>query len=795
MRALFIKELRSIFCSSSGVFFAVIYLLCCSSMLWLFPGSFNIPQTGYASLASFFGLSPVIFIILIPALTMRCFAEEKRTKTMDILMTRPVWLSNIYFSKFLAISLFILSTLIATTVYIYSLYQLANPVGNIDILSIIISYVSLYCIALTFTAIGLFTSSLSNNQIVALLLSILICFFAFYGINLLTDLFSSGKTQYFISSLGLNYHYNLMQRGVIEINNLVVVISYIIIFYALTIFSIKRSKKKLGKHILILLSFNIVFAFIPNIRFDFTSDQRYTLNDYSKKILAKLKNSNKKIFVNIYLEGELNTGFQHLRSATEELTCDLNKYSGNAFNVKYVNPYSGIENHSEYMPAHRMSGIILNETDGEGKVSPKTIYPYAQLISDSDTLTVSLLKNIPGYTAEENLNTSVENLEFEFIDAINILNQSKPRSIAFIEGHREWKQVYVYDAEELLSKYYTINRGQIGNNTADLNEFDAVIIAGSITQFSETEKYIIDQYIMNGGKILWMIDGAYFSEQDIAIDGYSASIKNNTNLDDMLFSYGVRINPDFVQDNQCTPIVIKTDKDKNAKPSLIPCYYKPVLIPSHDHPITRSIRDVKAEFASSIDIVKSSPDAEKKILLTTSENSHIVKVPEPISYEIDKIQSDPNYFDQSFIPVAVSLEGNFNSAFTNRLIPQDIISETKQSDKSEHTRMVVISSSRIILNELYGQGKETKVVPMGYDINSGEQFGNRDFIVNAVNWLTDSENRMELRVKQQNMHILNKKAVSENRNMYAAINIVVPILFILLMIGAFCVYRKKKYKK
>lgn len=795
MKTLFIKELRSVFCSSSGVFFAAIYLLCCGLMLWFFSGNFNIPQNGYASLASFFRLSPVIFIILIPALTMRYFAEEKRTKTLDILITRPVWLSSIYFSKFLAISLFILSALIATTVYIYSLYQLANPIGNIDIQSIIISYVSLYCIALTFTAIGLFTSSLSSNQIVALLLSLLICFFSFYGFDLLADLFSSGKVQYFISSLGLNYHYNLMQRGVLEINNLVVIISYIIIFYALTIFAIKKSKKKLGKHILILLSFNIVFAFIPNIRFDFTSDKRYTLNNYSKNSLAELKNSNKKISVNIYLEGELNAGFQHLRNATEELIYDLNKYSSNAFGTKYINPYFDIENHSEYMPAHNMSGIILNETSREGKISQKTIYPYAQLINGNDTLTVSLLKNIPGYTADENLNTSVESLEFEFIDAINILNQSKYRSIAFIEGHREWKQVYVHDAEELLSKYYTINRGQIGNNTADLNEFEAIIIAGSITQFSETEKYIIDQYIMNGGKILWMIDGAYFSEQDIAIEGYSASIKNNTNLDDLLFTYGVRINPDFVQDSQCTPIVIKTDKDENAKPFLIPCYYKPILIPSHDHPITKSIRDVKAEFASSIDIVKSSPNVEKKVLLTTSENSHIVKVPEPINYEIDKIQSDPNYFDQSFIPVAVSLEGNFNSAFTNRLMPQDIVSDKKQLNKSENTRMVVVSSSRIILNELYGQGEETKVVPMGYDINSGEQFGNRDFIVNAVNWLTDSENRMELRVKQQNMHILNKKAVYENRNMYTAINIVVPISFILLLMGATFIYRKKKYEK
>ncbi len=795
MKTLFIKELKSIFCSSTGIFFAFVYLLGCGLMLWFFSGNFNIFQNGYASLICFFKLSPILFLILIPALTMRFFAEEKRTKTLDILFTRPVYISSIYFSKFLAISLFILIVLASTTFYIYTLYQFANPIGNIDIHSIIISYISLYCISLIFTSIGLFTSTLNGNQITALLLSILICFFSFYGFDLLADLFSSGKTQFMISSFGLSHHYKLMLRGVFETKNLIVIFNYVIVFYVLALFFIKRSNIKIRKYIFLILVLNIIFLIVPNIRFDFTPDKRYTLSDYSKKILSDIKDHNKKISVNIYLDGELNAGFQYLRNSTEELISDFNNYGNNCFDIKFINPYVGGKDHLDYMTAHNMPGIMLTETNREGKVSQKTIYPYAQIVSNKDTLIVSLLKNIPGYTADENLNVSAENLEFEFIDAISILNQKKSRSIAFIEGHHEWSQEYVYDAEELLSKYYTINRGQIGNNVSDLNEFEAIIIAGPINQFTETEKYIIDQYIMNGGKVLWLVDGVYYSEKNLALDGYSASIKNNSNLDDLLFSYGVRINSNILQDTQCSQIFIVTEKNKNAEPALIPCYYMPILIPSYDHPITRNIRDVKSAFGSSIDIVNSSNDTEKKILLTTSDNSHIIKVPEPINYEVTEIQANPNYFDQSFIPLAVSLEGVFNSAFTNRQIPPDVVNDKQQKKNSKPTRMIVVSSSRIIVNEVKRRNADIQILPMGYDINSGQQFGNRDFIVNAVNWLTDMEDRMNLRIKQQNAYTLNRKTVYEKQNIYGALNIGIPILFMFLLMGSVFIYRKRKYNK
>lgn len=789
MKALVLKELKSIFCSLTGAFFALAFFLIMGLMLWGFAGSYNIIDNGYADLKNFFSLSPILLAVLIPALTMRLFSEEKRNKTLDILLSRPVSIFIVYLSKFLATFVFLLSVLLCTIIYVYCLYQLAYPAGNIDIGSIIASYASLLLLTCVFIVIGLLGSSLSKNQIVSLIISVLLCLFVFFGFDLFASLFS-GKTQADISSLGLSYHYKLMQRGVIQLGDILCIINWTIVFITITFFYIARNKKKiLLVSASLIIVFNLLYCFIPNIRFDFTADKRYTLSDYT---INQLKES-EELDIKIYLTGDLNYGFQRLKDATRDLLTDYKRYARNNINIEFVSPYeAGNSSRTlESMSRKGMRGTILNETDREGKISQKFIYPYATITNKRDTLVVHLLNNITGYTAEEKLNVSIEGLEYEFTDAIHLLSQKEPKSIAFIEGHEEISRTYVYDAEELLSKYYFVNRGQIGNEVGILNDFDAVIIAGPIKKYSESEKYILDQYIMQGGKVLWLIDGAFYSHQELAGTGRSASMKNDVNLDDMLFSYGIRINPDLIQDKQCISTYLISED--NSQSILIPSYYQPLLIPSQDFPVTKNIRDIKAGFASSIDIVNDSPDIKRKVLLTSSANTHLMKVPEIIDFDITTIQDQPNYFDQQYIPVAVSLEGKFNSVFTNRTIPDSVISNTQTTNQSTHTKMIVVSSSDIITNELQGEGNNTSILPMGYDRTSRLQYGNREFIVNAVNWLTGDDKLMELRTKQQQIRTLDKATAFENKNKYAIINICIPIAIMALLMGAVSLHRKKKY--
>ncbi|NDV68518.1 gliding motility-associated ABC transporter substrate-binding protein GldG [Dysgonomonas sp. 25] len=798
MKALIIKELKSVFCSPAGAFFAVSYLLISGCVLWLFSGSFNIPESGYASLQPFFHLSPILLAVLIPALTMRQFAEERRLKTLNILRARPVSFGNIYSGKALATIVFILITLATTLIYAYSVYRLANPAGNVDLASIGASYISLLLISAVFVAIGLFTSSISQNQIIALLTGIFLCLFSFFGFELISGLFLSGKTQLTLSSLGLNYHYSVMQRGVMPVGGILVAVNYILLFFFLTLL-VCQEKKSLRLPLALLVAVNATILLTPNIRFDFTEEKRYTLSDYTKNLLSEVKE--KPLQIDVYLEGDLNAGFLRLRNETFDILSDMNRYAGNNLTVKPINPYhiSRQPNQSlyNYMVQKGMDAITLNESDREGKISRKEIYPYAQVISGEDTLVVSLGKYMPGYTADENIHAAIESLEFEFTDAIRLLVQQKQKTVAFIEGHGELPREYLYNAEDLLAKYYDVIRGEIWYDTSIMN-FDALIIAGPRSGFSEREKYVIDQYIMHGGKVLWLIDGAYYSSNDLRQTGTSASMKNDTNLDDLLFSYGVRVNPDFVQDKQCASIYLATGGNNNA-PALMPCYYIPYLMPSTDNPITKYVRDIRAPFSSSIDILRSSEKAEKKILLTTANNSHIVKVPELITFDVEEIQNNPAYFDQAFITTAVSLEGVFNSAFTNRLIPTDEeIEITRQRlNESKPTRMIVVSSSEIIRNYLHRDADSPQPLfsPMGYDPVEDRIAGNRDFFVNAVNWLTDDDGITRLRTKQQQLRTLNKKQVYEAYNQYAALNIALPIAIILGIMGCTYFYRKRKYEK
>lgn len=800
MKALITKELKSICFSSASTFFAVSYLAIMGYMLWLSPGSFNIPDNGYASLTSFFHLSPILFAILIPALTMKQFAEEKRMKTFDILRTRPIRFSSIFFSKVIASAAFVFITLLPTAVYVYSVGQLANPAGNIDAEAIIASYISLFLLSIVFIMIGLFTSSISSKQIIGLLAGIIGCLFVFFGFDLIAGLFLAGKTQITLASLGLNYHYNLMQRGVVEIKNLLVIFSYIILFFTLTL--LINQEKKAALNVFILLVISILATLItPNIHIDFTQDKRYTLSDYTKTLLSQIKENEHEIKIDIYLNGDLNAGFQRLKNETSNILSDMNRISGNKLEIKNINPYSlQLEPKQDlfnYMARKEMVAITLNESDREGKLSRKEIYPYAQVISNEDTLTINLGKYMPGYTADENINAAIESLEFEFVDAIRLITQKEQKSVAFIEGHGELGREYLYNAEDVLAKYYNVIRGEIWYDSS-LEDFDAIIIAGPREKFSEKEKYVIDQYIMHGGKVMWLVDGAYYSSNDLIQTGSSASMKNDTNLDDLLFTYGVRVNPDFVQDKQCASIYLATGEN-NSAPTLMPCYYIPYLMPSADNPVTRYIRDIRAPFASSIDILKSTGKVEKKILLTTANNSHIVKVPELITFNIEDIQNNPYYFDQAFITTAVSLEGIFNSAYINRMIPNDkeIAISRERLNESKPTKMIVVSSSEIIRNYLHHDPDSPYplVSPMGYDPVQDRVAGNADFFVNAVNWLTNDDSIMQLRTKQQQLRTLNKKQVYESYNQYAILNIVFPILFIMFVMGVSYFYRKRKYEK
>lgn len=800
MKVLIKRELTLLLSSSIAIIFLLGFIIVAWLMNWFFPGNFNILDNGYANLNRFFQLAPVLLMIIIPALTMRAFSEEKRNKNMDVFHSRPVGIISLYFSKLISSFIIVILAIIATWIYIYSINELSSPIGNIDFNEIIASYLSLILLSTVFLAIGLFASTLTNNQIVALLIGIFLNVFFFYGFELLASFFASGKIQLIISSFGLSAHNELMRKGVIQLSDILILFNYIFIFSILSVFLLNHKTSKTKKQFVIgvgvLVVLNILCFFIPDYRFDYTSDKRYTLSKYSEKLLKQISENNDHIHIEVYLDGDMNLSFQHLQDAIISMLFDIKYYSDNHVTFGVTNPYSSGANPQEIyskMLKQNMKGIMLNEIDREGKTSQKVIYPYAQAIHNGDTLQINLLKNIAGYSAEENINASIENLEFEFIDAIRLFNKKESESIAFIEGHGELPRSYVYDAEELLSKYYFINRGEIGFDIGMLDDFKVIIIAGTTDKYSEREKFIIDQYIMSGGRVLWLIDGVYLSQEELEYNGQTPSIKNDVGLDDMLFTYGIRINPVLLQDMQCTSVILTSDGNNYTTH---PWYYSALLLPSLDHPITKDISLVKGMYGSSIDIVDKSNALEKSVLLTTSSETHVIQVPEMINFDQSKIQLDKNYFDQSFLPVSVALKGNFNSSFTDRIIPDSVVMHDRSfKSNSIPTKMVVASCSDIIKNDWFERESQMQILPMGYDRVSDKQYGNRDFIVNAVNWLANDDDWLSLRSKEQKIRLLNKQLVYSERNFYVILNIVFPLFFVLTIVGGFNIYRKYKYEK
>jgi ABC-2 type transport system permease protein len=296
---------------------------------------------------------------------------------------------------------------------------------------------------------------------------------------------------------------------------------------------------------------------------------------------------------------------------------------------------------------------------------------------------------------------------------------------------------------------------------------------------------------MSGGRVLWALDGVRLSRDELGRNAQTPCVKNETNLDDLLFTYGVRINPVLLQDLQCTPIILTNDAGQYSE---CPWYYSILLLPSNNHPVTKDIPLVKAEFASTIDFVNNADKTVRNILLTTSLHTHILAVPGLVSFDFMDIQTDADYFNKSFLPAAVSLQGVFNSAYINRHIPDSIIIKNRKFlPNSQPTKMLVVSASDVIRNGIFGSGSQAQALPAGYDRVSGIQYGNRSFIVNAVNWLVNDDDCLFLRTKQRKMRLIDKQSVYLGRDAHAVQNILVPLVFVLLVVGCFNLYRKRKY--
>ncbi|PCJ25851.1 MAG: gliding motility-associated ABC transporter substrate-binding protein GldG [Flavobacteriales bacterium] len=563
----------------------------------------------------------------------------------------------------------------------------------------------------------------------------------------------------------------------------------------------------IGIIIIILVNYIGSFAFE---RFDLTSEKRYTLSETSKDLARNLDDI---VYVKVYLEGDFPAGFKRLRDETKEMLDEFRAYSNGNFEYEFINPSESSDTKIRDKIYKQLYKQGLRPTDLNTKTddgySNKIVWPGAIFSYRGKELATQLLKSQIGASRESMLNSSIESLEYEIANSINNLTVINIPKVAFIEGHGELSKLETASLAKSLAEFYVVDRIELNENLNSLTErvmhdstkafsvkikYNAIIIAKPNYKFSEKDKFIIDQYIMYGGRVVWLIDPVFASMDSLQTANITMAIPLNLNLDDQLFTYGVRINTNIVQDLQCVPIPIITGVVGNQpKQEMFPWFFFPLLTPANNHPIVNNLNALKGEFVSSIDTI-AKKGIRKTGLLKTSQYSKVSNAPTRIGLDMVRFEPDQTQFNKGSQSIAVLLEGNFESVFKNRITPQiKDANEINFKEESVENKMVVIADGDVAKN--YVNKRTGEYFPLGFDRYTRQEFGNKDFMLNVLGYLCDDSGLMSVRSKKLKIRLLDKKILKNDKFSWQLTNTILPIGLVLLFGIAHYFDRKKKFTK
>ena len=793
MIAILKKEINAFFASPIGYLVIGLFLVLNGLFLWLFKGEFNILDNGFSDLSPFFTLAPWVFIFLIPAVTMRSFSDEKKQGTLELLLTKPISHLEVVLGKYLGALILIILALIPTILYVFTVSQLGNPVGNIDAGSTFGSYLGLLFLAGAYTAIGVYASTISDNQIVAFIIAVALCFFFYFGFNGIADLISNDS----ISAFGMESHYKSMSRGVIDTRDLLYFVSITMLFIVFTTRAIGNFKIK-PLHIvaftLSLLALNMsLLAASLFARFDLTEDNRYTLNE---SVITVIDAIDTPMIVDVFLEGDdFPTEFRKLKTETKQL---LEEFSATNSNVKFnfIDPLEDPSTREQNMQSLNARGFtpMQMRVKESGKTNTKIIFPWALASYNGQTIKVRLVKSKIGETQQDLVSNSVQHLEYAFADGFSKLVFPKKRKIAFLRGNGQLEDKYVADFIRTLRDYYFIapfTLDSVSSNAQktlnDLKNYDLIISAKPNQPFSEAEKQVIDQFTMQGGKSLWLIDAVAIDKDSLYNDsGTNVAVRQDLNLTDFFFSYGVRVNPVMVSTLYSAPITLAIGDGSDSQLQDLRWPYSPLASTNSKHPIVNNIDYVRFDFANQIDTLKNS--ISKTILLESAPLTKLEGVPSQISLDLVTQEQDPKTFNKGNQTLAVLLEGEFKSVYNNRVKPIDLKDKINTSNA---TKMIVIADGDIIKNEVSKNGP----MELGFDRRSLRTYGNKEFLLNAVNYLLDDDGLINIRSKEINIAFMNQDKIAAEKTKWQAINIILPLVILGFFGFIFNFLRKKRYTK
>ena len=560
----------------------------------------------------------------------------------------------------------------------------------------------------------------------------------------------------------------------------------------------------------IVVVLNVIGSFVFT-RFDLTSEKRYTLSPTTKDILNSLDDY---VYFKVYLEGDFPAGFKKLRRETKEMLDEFRAYT-KYIDYEFINPSESgdaAERNDTYRQLYQagLNPTNLVDKNSDGSTKQMVIWPGALVSYRNNTeIAIDLLENQLGQSPEDALNASMQNLEFRLIDAVKKVTRLQRPNIAFIQGHGELETQDVYDIVQTLAQNYIVDTVTINGRVDALihrtqhedkdvkafASYDAIVIAKPTQPFDEKDKFLIDQYIMHGGKVLWLVEPVYATMDSLQSQESTIGLEQDLNLDDMLFKYGVRLNRDLLLDLNCAALPIRTGQVAGqAQLEFFRWYYFPLLQAASNHPMVRNMNSIKADFVSSVDATTSANGIEQIPLLKTSDYTKVSGTPVFISLAMLRQSPDKRMFSSKGKNVAYLLKGSFPSLYANR-IPQEIVDDqaTDFMEESKPTAMIVVADGDLIRNQI--DIKRKTPLPLGYDQFTQNTYANKEFIENAISYLVDGEGLIDIRSRELKVRLLDMTKINQERAKWQVINTLVPIALIIALGFVMAFIRKKKYSK
>lgn len=576
--------------------------------------------------------------------------------------------------------------------------------------------------------------------------------------------------------------------------------------------SVKADVKR--SHLLqLLLGFvSIIFINVLGyyffVRIDLTEEKRYSLSVSTKKMLKEI---DEVVFVRCYLDGDMPAEYKTLRNETKEMLDQFRAYNSN-IEYEFIDP-NGFENRTERDEFYRrlfergFNPLNIRTTKSNTQVQ-QYIFPYIEIVHKGRTFIAPLLSSKKGVAGDGIIAGSIENLEYNLYSSIRSIVNAKKDKVVFLYGHGELPVENILDFVSSLSEYYEVDSVTINEklnaltdriyDTVDLskitieNKYKCMVVAKPTSIFSYKDLYIIDQYIMHGGKVLWLLDALNVSMDSLQSQASTIAISNFTGVDDILFRYGAKVNTNLIMDMQCAKVPIVTGMYQNNMPqmSYYPWNFFPEIHPNSNHIISDKISPVKMEFVSSIDTTVS--QAKKIVLLHSSTGTRVMNAPVNVSLNMLKQKQDAKLFNSGSKPVAMLLEGEFVSAFKNRLTAtMEESSQIAFKDHSDSTAMIVVADGDICRNDF----ERGQPVPLGYDKYTRTMYGNKEFLVNCVNYLCGDEDLIPLRSREVIMRKLDTAKIERERTFWQIVNVVIPVVIILAVGLMLTIFRKRKYSR